>query len=57
MIPDQISVKRACGALGIGKTKLYDLMNSGRLRSVKIGRRRLVDSDSLADFISRCSMT
>ncbi|HUO39589.1 MAG TPA: excisionase family DNA-binding protein, partial [Mycobacterium sp.] len=28
--------------LGIGRTKLYELIDSGELRSVKIGSRRFV---------------
>lgn len=39
-------------ALGnISHQKVYDLFNSGELRSFKIGRRRLVSHDALMEFI------
>ncbi|WP_063129353.1 helix-turn-helix domain-containing protein [Nocardia fusca] len=43
----------ACQRLGIGRSGLYDLMNSGELHSVKIGRRRLVPESAIADYIAR----
>ena len=55
MIADQISVKRACGVLGIGKTSLYVLIKAGEIRSTKIGSRRLIDSASLAKLIDQNS--
>jgi excisionase family DNA binding protein len=38
--------------LGICRANLYNLLGSGRLRSVKIGRRRLVPEQAIADFIA-----
>ena len=38
--------------LAIGQTKLYELMSSGELRSVKVGRSRRVPSDELDRFIA-----
>ncbi|MGW5376233.1 helix-turn-helix domain-containing protein [Nocardia sp. NPDC003999] len=46
-------VPAACKRLGIGRSLLYELMDSGDLRSVKIGRRRLVPESALAEFIDR----
>lgn len=37
--------------LSIGKTTYYELIWSGRLRSVRIGRRVLVPRDAVDDFI------
>lgn len=37
--------------LRVGRTKVYELMASGRLRSVKIGRRRRVSPGALEEFI------
>jgi excisionase family DNA binding protein len=37
---------------GVGRSTLYDLIRSGRLRTVKIGRRRLVPVDALPDCIA-----
>jgi excisionase family DNA binding protein len=38
--------------LGIGRTKLYELMASGQLRSVKIGGARRVSATALAEFVA-----
>jgi excisionase family DNA binding protein len=45
------SVSEACQAIGIGKTKLYELIGSGQLRTTTIGRRRLVLVDSLLQLV------
>lgn len=36
----------------IGRSKYYELIGSGDLRSVKIGRRRFVTEQAVADYIS-----
>ena len=36
----------------IGRSKYYELVGSGELRSVKIGRRRFVTEQAVADYIS-----
>lgn len=42
----------AAARLGIGRTKLYELMASGQLRSVKIGGARRVSATALAEFVA-----
>ncbi|MGW4774964.1 helix-turn-helix domain-containing protein [Nocardia sp. NPDC004278] len=37
----------------IGRSKYYELIGSGELRSVKIGRRRFVTEQAIADYIAR----
>ncbi len=37
----------ACAATGLGRTKLYELIGEGQLRTTTIGRRRLVLVSSL----------
>lgn len=37
-----LTVEEAAAALRIGRTKVYELLKDGDLRSVTIGRRRLV---------------
>lgn len=46
---DRISctIEQACEATGLGRTKLYMLMDAGVLKSVTVGRRRLVLMESL----------
>jgi excisionase family DNA binding protein len=42
----------AAQALGIGRTKVYELMRSGVLRSVKIGGLRRIPAAALAEFVA-----
>lgn len=42
-----VSIPDAAKALGVGRSKLYDLISEGRLETVTIGRRRLVRTDSI----------
>ncbi len=37
--------------LGIGRDKLYDLMRSGRLRSIKDGGARFITAEALNNYI------
>ena len=39
--------------LGIGRSKIFELMASGELRSVKIGRVRLIPESAIVEFIER----
>jgi excisionase family DNA binding protein len=41
----------AARALGIGRTKLYELIGTGKLRTVKLGRRTLVRTDSIRALV------
>ena len=47
------SVDEAAAMLGIGRSALYAELQAGRLRSVKVGRRRLVPSGAIAARIAR----
>lgn len=50
--PDRLlSVDEAAERLGIGRTRAYGEIAAGRLRSVLVGRRRLVPSSAIAEFI------
>jgi excisionase family DNA binding protein len=42
MEPVLISIKETANALGLGRTKIYELINDGKLETVKWGSRRLV---------------
>ena len=45
--------KEAAQVLGIGRATLYDLMRSGRIRSVKDGGMRFITLDALRDYVRR----
>ena len=44
------NVREAAGALGIGRSTLYDLINEGALETAKIGQRRVVRIESVAAY-------
>lgn len=51
--PLLVSVKQAARELGLGRDATYALVQSGRLRSVRVGTRRLVPRPELAAFVER----
>ena len=52
---DQLLVtpEEAARRLSVGRTTIYELMSSGELQSVNIGRSRRVPVSSLSSFVSR----
>lgn len=51
--PDRLlSISAAAQALGIGRTALYSEIQAGRIRTHKIGRRRLVPSSAIAERLA-----
>ena len=47
------SVDQAAAVLGIGRTNVYALMRDGKLRSVKVGGRRLIPRTALETFVAQ----
>ena len=45
------SVNETARSLGLGRTKVYELINDGKLSTIKIGRRTLVKADSIRALI------
>lgn len=48
-----LGVEDACQALGIKRTKLYELVAAGKLKSFCIGGRRLFQRSELEAFVAR----
>lgn len=46
-------VDEAGHRLNLGRTLMYELIRSGRLRSVKVGKLRLIPSSALVEFIDQ----
>jgi excisionase family DNA binding protein len=46
------AVNEAATATGIGRSKLYELMASGAIESVKVGKRRLIPAEALETFVA-----
>ncbi|MFL6759449.1 helix-turn-helix domain-containing protein [Sphingomonas sp.] len=44
------SVLDAASALGVGRSMIYELMNSDHVESVKIGQRRMIVVESLNSY-------
>ena len=47
-----VTPQEAADALGIGRTKVYELIRSGRLSSVKIGVLRRIPTSALHEFVA-----
>jgi excisionase family DNA binding protein len=50
--PRLLRVEEAAQLLGIGRSLAYQLIRTGRLRSIKIGSRRLVPIAAIDEAIS-----
>lgn len=50
-----LDVREAAEVLGIGRSKLYDLLRSGQLREIRVGSRVLVPAQALVDFVASVS--
>lgn len=46
-------IPAACARLGIGHSKLYALIASGEIRSIKVGARTLIPESELVAFIAK----
>ncbi len=45
------SVIEAMDSLGLSRQALYNELSSGRLRSFKLGRRRIIPADALPEWL------
>jgi excisionase family DNA binding protein len=50
-LPLVLTVEEAADRLGVGRTLMYSLVNSGAIESVRIGRLRRVPADALVTFL------
>lgn len=48
-----ISVEEAMSAIGVRKTLFYELLTAGAIRSIRVGRKRLIIVQSLHDWIAK----
>lgn len=53
--PLLLSVKDAAAYLGLGRSKMYELVNCGELPSLALGGRRLVSREALNEFVAQMS--
>ena len=52
MPPLLFSPEEVSRILHLGRCKVYDLLRSGQLRSVKVGGSRRISARALADFVA-----
>jgi excisionase family DNA binding protein len=52
MEPVTVTVDGARKALGIGTTKIYELIGDGKLDAVKLGRRTLIKTESIRALVA-----
>lgn len=50
--PLAVTVKTACELVGVGNTTMWGLIKEGRVKTVSIGRRRLVLYASLESLLA-----
>jgi excisionase family DNA binding protein len=50
--PLAVTVKAACKLVGVGNTTMWGLIKAGRVKSVSVGRRRLIIFSSLETLLT-----
>jgi excisionase family DNA binding protein len=50
--PLGVPVKTACQLVGVGNTTMWALIKAGRVKSVRVGRRRVVLFSSLESLLT-----
>lgn len=48
---DVLSPKEVAELLGLGSVTVYSLINTGQLRSISIGRKKLIPKQYLLEFL------
>lgn len=49
--PDVVNVDDLTHMLGIGKNKAYELINNGKIQSIKIGRKHIIPKFRVIEFL------
>lgn len=50
-LPITMTPREAASAIGLGKDTVYELIHTGRLEAVRVGRRILVTKTAIARFL------
>jgi excisionase family DNA binding protein len=54
--PLTLTIKSAVATTGLSRTRIYQLISTNEIQTIKVGRRRLVLHESLRTFlISKCT--
>ena len=49
-----IRIREACRITGIGRSKIYELIATGDIDAIKVGRITLISVESLKTFLASC---
>lgn len=55
-LPDLVSVPEAAKYLGVGKKIIYQLLEYGELRAIRMNSKILIDPSSIYDFHNKGKM-
>lgn len=56
-LPLAVSIIDAAELLSVGRSTIYSLLDSGKIRSVKVGTRRLIPRDELLNLLHDTTTT
>jgi excisionase family DNA binding protein len=48
-----VSIDEGCEVVGVKRSKMYELLATGEIESVKIGKSRRIPVDALEEYVSR----
>ncbi len=54
--PDVVTIEELQEMLGIGKGLAYQLVNSGKIKAVKVGKRWRIAKEEIKSIFSFCSI-
>lgn len=49
---DILTVKDLCALLPIGRSKIYELLKNGTIKSVRIGTKIIIPKQNILEFLS-----
>ena len=52
--PDVVSVSELMDMLHIGKNTAYELLQSGKIKSIKIGKKYRIPKSFVIEYLQRC---
>jgi excisionase family DNA binding protein len=52
-----LTIQEAAAVLRLGRSKVYELVSTGRLASVSIGRARRIPAEAIAEFLAGLTST
>jgi len=54
-MPLLLTINQVAALLNIGRTKTYEIIRSNKMKSIKVGSRRLVPRDAVERYVAEVS--